>query len=90
MKTKIENERYKKKLIVLFNTMIEHPSGGDTRIISYVAGFKVKELYFDYYSALTGRLKINKLLSLLDLMPRVLKIPFAWAFWFIGKKSQKR
>lgn len=57
-------------------------------ILGY-SGFKIKEIYFDYYSAFTRRLKINKLLRVLDFMPMSLRTPFAWAFWFIGEKVKK-
>ncbi len=52
-------------------------------------GFKVTQVHFDYYSTLTRRLKINKLLRVLDFMPPLFRTPFAWAFWFIGEKVRR-
>jgi len=51
------------------------------------AGFEVESYYFDYYSSLTNKIRLNGLLQYLNFLPTILKIPFAHAFWLMAKKS---
>lgn len=49
-------------------------------------GFEVLDVYYDYYTALTKRLKINRFLSVINAFPPIVKYPFSWAFWFVARK----
>lgn len=50
-----------------------------------VAGFGEPVLFYDYYTLLSTKLRINKLLSLIDLLPDYLKTRLAWSYWFVAK-----
>jgi len=49
-------------------------------------GFDNINLYYDYYTAITKKLRINNFLKVLDVFPSFIKNPASWAFWFTAKK----
>lgn len=49
-----------------------------------VCNLNLTNIYYDYYTSLTTKLGINKILTLLDLFPTSMKLPFAWAHWYIA------
>lgn len=51
------------------------------------SGFTLKNTFFDYYTALTKKLGIDYGLQLFDVLPIKVRIPFAWAYWFIAVKK---
>ncbi|MBU1016732.1 class I SAM-dependent methyltransferase, partial [Patescibacteria group bacterium] len=50
------------------------------------AGFNLEKTYFDYYTSLTNKLKIDRHLKFFDRFPVWFRYPFAWSFWFVGEK----
>lgn len=50
-------------------------------------GFELLEVHYDYYTEMTNRAGINKVLEKLDYLPRSLKTKVSWAYWFIATKK---
>ncbi len=53
-------------------------------------GFKVVDVYYDYYTVATSKAHVNRLLSIFDILPNLLKNPLSWAFWFVATKESSK
>jgi 2-polyprenyl-3-methyl-5-hydroxy-6-metoxy-1,4-benzoquinol methylase len=51
------------------------------------SGFTPTKVYYDYYTSFTRKVGVDRLLSAFDLLPSPLRVPLAWAFWFVGEKA---
>lgn len=54
-------------------------------LLEYV-GYKEVTVYYDYYTALSRRLGINRFLGAIDFFPGQIREYLAWSFWLIAKK----
>lgn len=50
-------------------------------------GYEEVTVFYDYYTALSRRLGINRLLNVIDYFPKPLREYLSWSFWLVAKKK---
>lgn len=55
-------------------------------LLEYV-GYEEVIIYYDYYTALSKKLGINRFLGIIDCFPKPVREYLAWSFWLIAKKK---
>lgn len=50
-------------------------------------GYEEVTVYYDYYTALSRKIGINRLLGVIDYFPRPIREYLAWSFWIVARKK---